>query len=64
VLLLLSCTEVVFTCIALTPPLYLLDCARFVIDGNKVIIGKRDKQMMVDTVDFEVNEVRVHAQTP
>jgi len=30
---------------------------RFVIDGNKVIIGKRDKQMQVDPVDFEPNEV-------
>jgi methionine aminopeptidase len=30
---------------------------RFVIDGNKVIIGKRDKQMQVDPIDFEPNEV-------
>jgi len=30
---------------------------RFVIDGNKVIIGKRDHTMKVDTAEFELNEV-------
>ena len=40
----------------------LYDYTRFVIDGNKVIIGKRDKQMMVDSVDFEVNEVRIRSR--
>jgi curved DNA binding protein len=30
---------------------------RYVIDGNKVIIGKRDHTMKVDTATFEQNEV-------
>mmetsp|Transcript_52224 Transcript_52224/g.119136 ORF Transcript_52224/g.119136 Transcript_52224/m.119136 type:complete len:395 (+) Transcript_52224:87-1271(+) len=30
---------------------------RYVIDGNKVIIGKRDHTMKVDPVTFELNEV-------
>jgi len=30
---------------------------RYVIDGNKVIIGKRDHQMKVDAATFELNEV-------
>jgi len=30
---------------------------RFVIDGNKVIIGKRDHAMKVDTAEFQTNEV-------
>ncbi len=30
---------------------------RFVIDGNKVIIGKRDHDMKVDEFKFELNEV-------
>ena len=30
---------------------------RYVIDGNKVIIGKRDHEMKVDGAEFELNEV-------
>jgi curved DNA binding protein len=30
---------------------------RFVIDGNQVIIGKRDHEMKVDDFNFELNEV-------
>lgn len=30
---------------------------RYVIDGNKVIIGKRDHAMKVDTAEFQTNEV-------